>query len=206
MKLNMIRTPPNGTPSPAAIGRPRKPETQSHILRAAADILVEEGFRALKMERVSMRAGVGKTTVYRRWKSVPELVIDLLEHANEAWPMPQTDSESITEALSQLYRNWICGMSGPGKIIPVLIAEGIQNPSLAELLHDRFVLPRRRLAIAIIEKAKVRGDVSSDVDNEAAIDMFMGRMWYRHLVTGGRITIDDEGKVIELLVRGLRGK
>jgi AcrR family transcriptional regulator len=203
MKLDMIRTPRTGAPSPAIIGRPRNPETQNHILSAAANILVEEGFRSLTMEKVSVRAGVGKTTVYRRWKSVDDLVSDLLEQANQAWPMPQTDFKDITDALSQLYRNWICGMSGPGRIIPVLIAEGIQNPDLADLLHKRFVLPRRRLAIAIIEKAKMNGDVSSRVDSETAIDLFMGRMWYRQLVTGGSNTIEDEQKVISLLVKGL---
>jgi AcrR family transcriptional regulator len=187
-------------------GRPRNPKTQSDIIRAAGLILVEEGYRALTMERLAARAGVGKTTVYRRWKSISELVSDVLDAANEAWPMPQTRSDNIAEDLRALYRNWIAGMSGAGKIIPILIAEGVQNSELAGLLHRRFILPRRRLAIAIIDRAKAKGQISDEVDSATAIDMFMGRMWYRQLVTGEKIRLADEDKVIGLLLGGLRKK
>jgi AcrR family transcriptional regulator len=190
-------------PRPVA-GRPRNPETQNGILRAAEQILVEEGYRALTIEGLAARAGVGKTTIYRRWKSVSELVSDLLDAANNAWPMPQEKSDNIAEDLRTLYRNWISGMSGAGRIIPILIAEGVQNSELASLLHQRFILPRRRLAIAMIDRAKDRGEVSKSADSQSAIDMFMGRMWYRQLVTGERITVDDEDKVISLLLKGIR--
>jgi AcrR family transcriptional regulator len=185
-------------------GRPRNPETDSDILRAAGEILIEEGYRALTMERLAARAGVGKTTVYRRWKSMFELVSALLDAADKAWPMPQAEFADIREDLRTLYRNWISGMSGAGRIIPILIAEGVQNPELATILHERFVLPRRRLAIAMIDRAKKRGEVSKTVDSQTAIDLFMGRMWYRLLVTGERISIDDEDKIIEILLEGLR--
>lgn len=189
-------------PRPVA-GRPRNPETQNGILRAAEAILVGEGYRALTIEGLAARAGVGKTTIYRRWKSVSELVSDLLDAANNAWPMPQEKSDNITEDLRTLYRNWISGMSGAGRIIPILIAEGVQNAELASLLHQRFILPRRQLAIAMLDRAKDRGEISRRADSQSAIDMFMGRMWYRQLVTGERITIDDEDKVIGILLKGL---
>jgi AcrR family transcriptional regulator len=185
-------------------GRPRNPETQKEILKAAGEILLAEGYRALTMERLASWAGVGKTTVYRRWKCMADLVSDLLDEANSAWPMPQMKSENITEDLRTLYRNWISGMSGGGRIIPVLIAESVQNAELASLLHQRFILPRRRLAIAMIDRAKERGEASKSVDSQSAIDMFMGRMWYRQLVTGERISVDDEDKVIAVLMKGLR--
>jgi AcrR family transcriptional regulator len=197
-------TPAKSSCSRSLPGRPRNPETDGDILRAAGAILIEEGYRALTMERLAARAGVGKTTVYRRWKSMSELVSALLDAANEAWPMPQAEFANIREDLRTLYRNWISGMSGAGKIIPILIAEGIQNAELATILHERFILPRRRLAIAMIDRAKKRGEVSKTTDSQTAIDLFMGRMWYRQLVTGERISIDDEEKVIGLLIEGLR--
>jgi AcrR family transcriptional regulator len=184
-------------------GRPRNPETQNGILRTAGEILVREGYRALTMERLAARSGVGKTTVYRRWKSLADLVSDLLDEANNAWPMPQTVSDNIAEDLRTLYRNWISGMSGAGRIIPMLIAEGVQNPQLASLLHKRFILPRRRIAIAMLDRAKQRGEISKSCDSQSAIDMLMGRMWYRQLVTGEPITVDDEDKVIAILLKGL---
>jgi AcrR family transcriptional regulator len=187
-----------------APGRPRDPRTQLEILKAAAEILVEDGYRGLTMEGLATRAGVGKTTIYRRWKSLAELISDLLEAANDAWPMPGIADGTISDDLSQLYRNWVSGMSGAGKIIPIFIAEAVQNPELAQLLHERFVLPRRRLAIAMIDRAKSRGEVASTIDSQSIIDLFMGRMWYRQLVTGEPVLLEDEDKVIQILLSGLR--
>jgi hypothetical protein len=56
----------------------------------------------------------------------------------------------------------------------------------------------------MIDRAKKRGEVSKSVDSQTAIDLFMGRMWYRQLVTGERISIDDEDKIIGILLEGLR--
>ena len=184
-------------------GRPRNPDTQVEILRAAAAILFSEGYRALTIERVASNAGVAKTTVYRRWKSMSDLISDLLDEANRAWPMPPPENGDIAEGLRTLYRNWIDGMSGAGRIIPVLIAEAVQNEQLGRLLHERFVLPRRHLAIAMVERAKERGQIRRDVDSQSAIDMFMGRMWYRQLVTGEPVALEDEDKLVGLLLNGL---
>jgi AcrR family transcriptional regulator len=200
----ILKVKPAKVPDAKALpGRPRKPETDGDILRSAGDILIEDGYRGLTIERLASRAGVGKTTIYRRWKSMSELVSDLLDAANEAWPMPQAKSENIKEDLRTLYRNWISGMSGAGRIIPILIAEGVQNEELATILHQRFILPRRSLAIAMIDRAKQRGEVSKKLDSPTVIDLFMGRMWYRQLVTGERISIEDEEKVIQILIEGV---
>jgi AcrR family transcriptional regulator len=185
-------------------GRPRNPETERGILKTALVILVKEGYSALTMERLAARSGVAKTTVYRRWKSRSDLISAVLDEANREWPMPGTRSMGLIEDLRGLYRNWVAGMNGAGKVIPVLIAESVQDSELATLLHKRFILPRRMLAIAVVQSAIERGELAANADSETAIDMFMGRMWYRQLVTGGKIRLGDEDKVINLLVNGLR--
>jgi len=189
--------------SPKA-GRPRNPETERDILRAASELLVEEGYNGLTMEKVALRAGVGKMTLYRRWKSRSDVVVAVLDEANRGWPMPKPQSNSLAEDLCILYRNWVLGIKGAGKVIPLLIAGAIQDPELATLLHERFILPRRRLAVAIIDQAIERGELPKGADSETAIDMLMGRMWYRQLVTGASIRVADESKVVSLLIDGLR--
>jgi hypothetical protein len=89
-------------------------------------------------------------------------------------------------------------------VIRLLIAGAIQDPELATLLHERFILPRRRLAVAIIDHAIERGELPDGADSETAIDMLMGRTWYRQLVTGARIRVADKSKVVNLLIDGLR--
>jgi AcrR family transcriptional regulator len=201
-----LKTSSTSVSSTSRAGRPRNPETEREIIAAAANILIEEGYGALTMEGVAARANVGKMTVYRRWKSRSDLVLAVLDEANRAWsmPKPRPEASSVAEDLRALYRNWVSGIKGPGKVIPILIAEAIQNPDLAAMLHERFVFPRRLLAIAAINRAIERGEISSEADSETAIDMLLGRMWFHQLVTGKPIRAADEEKVISLLLNGLK--
>ena len=67
-------------PVARAVGRPRDPEADRAILEATIELLAEDGFGGLSIEAVAARAGVGKTTVYRRWPSKIPLVVDALTH------------------------------------------------------------------------------------------------------------------------------
>lgn len=187
-------------------GRPRSSHIHRQILEAAESLLYEGGYRNLSMEGVALRAGVAKTTVYRRWPSMNDLVADVLEAANRLWPMPQTAGKSLAEDLAELYRNWVSGLAGGGRSIPALIAEAVQNRAVAQLLQERFIRPRRRQAIAMVRSAVERGELPTGTDAEDAIDMFMGRMWYRRLVTGEEVRLADQKRVVELLLDGLRGR
>src|ERR1700691_3341683 len=59
-------------------GRPRSERVHQAILTAARELLMEEGFAAMRLEHVAARAGVGKATIYRRWSSKKALAQDLL--------------------------------------------------------------------------------------------------------------------------------
>ncbi len=185
-------------------GRPRRPETHAEILEAAQALLLEGGDVALSIEAVAVRAGVAKTTVYRRWPTRLALVAEVLAQANEGWPMPAPRGGSVHDDLLVLYRNWVAGIAGAGRVIPALIAAAIQNAELAELLQRSFVRPRRSLAIGIIESAVERGELPVGSDAATAIDMLMGRMWYRLLITGEGVRAEDETKVVDMLLDGLR--
>ena len=83
------------SPKPPATrgpGRPRDPQADRAILKATIELLAEDGFGGLSIEAVAARAGVGKTTVYRRWPSKVPLVVDALTHMKPpmAVPSPRT--------------------------------------------------------------------------------------------------------------------
>ena len=70
-------------------GRPRDPEADRAILEATIEILGEEGYEGLSIEGVAARAGVGKTTIYRRWTSKAELVVAAIQrYKSPADPSP----------------------------------------------------------------------------------------------------------------------
>jgi len=81
-------------------GRPRSAEAHRAILDAAAALFIEEGFDAMSVEGVATRAAVGKATIYRRWPSKEDLVIDAIAQVFAEAPRPETGS--VRDDLVQL--------------------------------------------------------------------------------------------------------
>src|ERR1700745_3810209 len=74
----------------AARGRPRSAEADAAIQEATVDLLVTEGYAGLTMSGVAHRAGVSTATLYRRWRSKLDLVVDVLAMRAEESPVPDT--------------------------------------------------------------------------------------------------------------------
>src|SRR6185437_11155783 len=84
---------PAGPAGGAPRGRPRSAEADRAILTATADLLAERGLAAMSIEEVAARAGVGKTTIYRRWPSKGLLALDAFVISFRAeQPLPDTGS------------------------------------------------------------------------------------------------------------------
>jgi len=73
-------------------GRPRSVESHQAILQATLDLLGEVGFDCMSIDAIAARAGVGKTTIYRRYSSKEELVASAIESLREEIVIPDTDS------------------------------------------------------------------------------------------------------------------
>src|ERR1700739_419875 len=87
-------------------GRPRSEQADRVILQAAAEILAERGLAGMSMEEVASRAGVGKTTIYRRWASRGALAMDaFLAEFQSQQPLP--DTGSLHDDLLAALRAWI---------------------------------------------------------------------------------------------------
>src|ERR1017187_7822073 len=88
------RSIPPAAPAPSASarrGRPRSEEADRAILRAATELLAERGLHGLSIEEVASRAGVAKTTIYRRWHSRGTLALDaFLAEFKALQPLPDT--------------------------------------------------------------------------------------------------------------------
>ena len=86
-------------------GRPRDPAADRAILQATIELLGEEGYEGLSIEAVAARAGVGKTTVYRRWPSKEPLVVDAIKrYKSPEDPQPPRDDEPTRDALARVLR------------------------------------------------------------------------------------------------------
>src|SRR5688572_7359127 len=101
----------------AAPGRPRDPQTTASILRATLDLAEELGFDGLSVEGVAARAGVAKTTIYRRWPNVWAIVMDaFLAEVTRLAPIQAraTARESLAASMRLLARAY---RGRPGKLL-----------------------------------------------------------------------------------------
>ena len=117
-------------------GRPRDPETDQAILRAALQLLTDRGYAGMSVEGVASRAGVGKTTIYRRYASKEELVAAALAALrDDLGPLPDTGDirSDMVEMILQMRRAL---QQGPGLgMIGALLVEERRSPELLELLR-----------------------------------------------------------------------
>ncbi|MBO3732400.1 TetR/AcrR family transcriptional regulator [Glycomyces niveus] len=175
-------------PDPGTV-RPggRTAKTREAVLRAAGDALAEDGFDRLDLAEIARRAGVGKTTAYRRWGTVPGLVADLLtEMAAES--LPRTETGTLLGDLTAQARLVQSTLSDPrqGPLFKALITAAACDAQTADALH-RFYRTRTDEWAPCVTAAIERGEVPAGTDPHEVIRAVSAPLYYRLLVDGGPI-------------------
>ncbi len=175
--------------TPPTRGRPRSEAARQAILEATRALLKTTTIRDLTIEAIAKRAGVGKTTIYRRWPSKAAVVIDAIEVI-----VPRSRLmalQSISAALSAQVRHLVEQYRGRyGRIVAELIAEGQADPEVLAAFRERFLLRRRVVARDLIEHGKATGEFDPHLDTDLVCDILFGPIYYRLLVA--HLPLDDE--------------
>lgn len=152
-------------------GRPRSESADAAILDATVDLLAEQGFLALTIEAVAARAGVAKTTVYRRWPTKDDLVMDAVGciKGPPAEPPGESVRADLLWMLTRMRDGWFKGRFG--RLMGRLAADGIERPDLYRQGRDRYVNPRHVVMRRIIQRGVEEGSIRSDVDPEWVITL-----------------------------------
>src|SRR5688500_10461637 len=84
-----------------APGRPRSARSEQAIIDAVLEMIADgEALETISIESIAARAGVGKATIYRRWASRDQVVIDAV--ASMKLPIPEVAGESVRADLITL--------------------------------------------------------------------------------------------------------
>ncbi|MEQ4720993.1 TetR/AcrR family transcriptional regulator [Nonomuraea sp. B19D2] len=168
-------------------GRPRDPEADETIMKAALELFVERGLEGANIEQIAKRAGVAKVTVYRRWSSKEELLTQAIEQARTL--VPEADIWATTDATAQpvderLMHSWIdtLGDARFRAILAQLIGSSVTQPSLLATYREQYIRPRREVIHAALERARRDGRLAADADLDTVIDMVVGAAMYRMLI------------------------
>lgn len=159
-------------------GRPRSIKSHQAILQAALALLAEVGFDGMSIEAIAARAGVGKTTIYRRYSSKEELLVDAIESVREEINIPNTgtlrgDIDVLIESSAQIT------LSPLGrKTVAMIINSASSSPQFAQIYWKKYLQPRRQLFEIVLERAKARNEVEESLDSGLVFDVMSGIMLY----------------------------
>ncbi|MBT2487377.1 TetR/AcrR family transcriptional regulator [Streptomyces sp. ISL-96] len=182
MEQNSRLGPSSTTPGTVRPGG-RTAKVRTAVLEATQEALVEGGFHGLNMDRVAAQAGVGKTTVYRRWGSAAGLVADLLRDMAEQ-SVPAADTGSLDGDLLANARLVRQTLTDPrmGPVFQAVIAAAACDEECARALNG-FYATRIREWSPCVERAAGRGEVPAGTDPGEVIRAVSAPLYYRFAVS-----------------------
>lgn len=184
-------------------GRRPAPEVRAGVLRAAADLLLSEGIKAVTFDRVATAAGSSKMTLYKWWPSAGALAAEAyFAHSEHQLEFPDTGDirADLTTQLCAFVRLLTAGGAGP--VIAGLIGLAQSDPELAAAFSEHYSAPRRALAVAAFEKARDRGQLRDDIDLGILVDQLWGACYHRLLVPDAPLTEDYAVALVDNALNG----
>jgi AcrR family transcriptional regulator len=175
------------------------------VLTATEDLLAAGGYDALRVEDVATRAGVHKTTVYRRWPTKAALVMAVLD-GRSAERVPVPDTGSLEGDLRQFARSIVGNLTTAGgqTLTRTLVAAADSSPELRSAAAG-FWDRRFGLASEMVVRAVARGDVPESTDAGALIETLIGPLYVRALLTDVALDAELADRVAHVAAAAARG-
>ncbi|WP_039933692.1 TetR/AcrR family transcriptional regulator [Streptomyces viridochromogenes] len=177
--------------SPASrTGRPRSATADAAILAATREALVDLGWSKLTLGDVATRAGVAKTTLYRRWAGKNELVVDAVAELFDELELPDRGSLAADIEGVVLQFATILALPEAKSGLMAVVAEATRDDALRERIRASVVDRQKRLVLEGRARAQARGELPPEPDPESAsrtvdliFDMVAGAVVHRTLVS-----------------------
>ncbi|WP_217210316.1 TetR/AcrR family transcriptional regulator [Streptomyces sp. AC550_RSS872] len=201
----------SSTPA-ARPGRPRSAAAATAILAATREALVELGWSKLTLGDVAARAGVAKTTIYRRWPGKNELVVDAVAELFDELELP--DRGSLAADIEGVVLQFAAILDRPEARsgLMAVVAESTRDEALRERIRESIVERQKRLVLQGRTRAQTRGELPPEPDPDDAartvdliFDVVAGAVVHRTLVSGRAADEEWVRGFTQVLLLGLRG-
>jgi len=171
-------------------GRPRSAAADSAILDAALALFIERGFDNISIDDICERAGVARTTLYRRWSSKAALIAEAI--ASERGT-PELDGDAQAGSPEPLFDSLARALTAPGmrKIMARLIGASVDHPELIAAYWRTYMEPRRLAVLGLLQAAQAKGQLPPDADVSIVLDVISGAIAHQVLVRPGERTADE---------------
>ncbi len=193
-------------------GRPRSAEADAAILAATRAALVELGWSKLTLGDVATRAGVAKTTLYRRWAGKNELVVDAVAALFDELELP--DRGTLAADIEGVVIQFAAVLARPETRsgLMAVLAESTRDDALRERIRTSVVDRQKRLVLEGRARAQVRGELPPEADaSDAArsadliFDMVAGAVVHRTLISAEPVDPPWVRDFTRVLLLGLAG-
>ena len=161
----------------------RGPKVRAAVLAATLAELADTGYAALSIENIARRAGVHKTTIYRRWADRESLVADVLgERIALDFRIPDTGSvQGDLRQLAQAFVAWVTSPTGR-MIFAAVYSDAARIPGISDVRRELFEYGPRRAAV-VIDRAIGRGELPAGTDPAAVLRALIAPIYFRLTVT-----------------------
>ncbi|MBV8348715.1 MAG: TetR/AcrR family transcriptional regulator [Mycolicibacterium sp.] len=172
----------------------RSARVREAVLSAVLNELNVNGYATLSVEAVASRAGVNKTTIYRRWPTLDDLLVDALTTWSQD-AIPGADTGSIETDLLTLGRELADQLNGGvgRQIVAVVLTAGLRSARLREATRRYFDQQAVR-ATPVVARAIARGELPANTDTNVLLTTFRAPLFYRMVTTGDPI---DDGLIAQ---------
>ena len=194
--------PSRGEPGSKRGPIPRGGQARERVLRAALQVLGDQGLPGFTMEAVARRARASKATVYRHWSSQSELLVDAMDMGFQPLALPTTGAlrTDLIELLS-LFEGLVS--HGPfGRLMAAFIDAAECDPALSSL-HQQLTERRREPLRHLLAEARLRGEISPTTDLEVAVDLLAGPAFYRRFVAHRPFPDDYAAAIVDVVLAAI---
>jgi len=195
---------PGTTAEPGPVQRRRRGAALEDAIREAAFAeLSTVGYHGFSVESVAARAQTGKASIYRRWPSKAELVMDALlaelpEPADFGIPPAMADDVTTADALRMVARGIASVIDSPaGDAIRAVKFEALADPELADLVDERFQAPRSAVLVQLLERGVARGEVRPEAVCPLVAEVLPAVIVHRMVMQRERLSAADLEQLVE---------
>lgn len=182
---------------PAAVrGRHQDKSRDALIIQATEEMLGQSGYEGLTMSGVAKRAGVSKSTLYRRWATKQELVADVLNGLG--WiTNKRREGDSIRQDLLEIM--WHAGgATGRHHLTAIVLQTARSEPDLGAILRDRFITSLRNELNDLIQRSRDAEQCGvSEKSAEYVIETATALLFYSAGQTGTHIERDRVSEIVD---------
>jgi AcrR family transcriptional regulator len=184
-------------------GRPRDAGIDDAILDAAVEEMIDNGFLGLSMEAVAARAGVAKTTLYRRWSNTHDLGVQSLSRfESDVRPPPEGSvRDQLVCLVDAMRRKW--AEPRYAALMRRVAADGNAQPELYRRTRDTLVRPYTEIMDAVLMRGVDEGIIRAGVDLKWVRQLLTSPIMAAALALRDRVTRAQVELTVDTVLAGL---